>query len=234
MRADGAGQVDPRPRRRTSTRAIASLLCSAAVCPPLCVIGPVLGIAALVQIRRNAALGGARLAGLGIALGAALTIAWSAGGLWLHARNFRPLRYGPVTALEKGYAGDIAGFKAEFTGDGATGPDAEAAVFIDTLRRRYGAFLASRQDRRAMAAEPAADRARTRIACVFQFERGFVDAEAVFIRFDEAESRLVLKFASIVIHDARHGDLAYPVTALPAEAGAGEAEESAPPHDGNP
>lgn len=104
--------------------------------------------------------------------------------------------------------------------NGATGPDVDTGPFSSPGRigRRW------RQP-------------RPRIACVFHTEWGLpdLDVEAVFIRFEEARrSRLILNFASIPIHDAEHGDLAYPVAALPAEAGAGEVEGPAPPHDGNP
>jgi hypothetical protein len=221
----GAGAA----RRRTSPWAVASVLCSLAICPPLCVIGPVLGVAGLVQLRRSTAMGGARLAALGIALGTALTIAWSAGGLWLHARNFRPLRHGPAAAIEKGYAGNLEGFKAEFTGEAANRPDAEAAAFIDTLRRRYGEFRASQQDREAIDRDTTIDPARPRIPYVFEFGRGLVNAEAVFVRFDEATGRPVFRFASIVIRDAARGDFAYPVTALEGEDGEPHPEGAATP-----
>ncbi|MDY7108216.1 MAG: DUF4190 domain-containing protein [Planctomycetota bacterium] len=229
MAADRACVGGPTRRRRTSPWAVASLLCSLALCPPLCVIGPVLGVAGLVRIRRSPTLGGGRMALIGIALGSVLTIVWTAGGLWLHQRNFRPLRYGPVTALEKGFAGDISGFKAEFTGEAAKRPDAEAAAFIDTLRRRYGAFRASRQDRAAIDPESAIDPARPRIPYVFEFDRGFVEAEAVFVRFDEATGRPVFRFDSIVIRDAEGGDFAYPVAALEGEEGEPHPEGAATP-----
>jgi hypothetical protein len=193
------------------------------------VIGPVLGIGALLRIRRNAALKGRVLAVAAIVLGTLLTGIWSAGGAWLHVRNFRPMRYGPVVALEKGYAGDIAGFKARFTAEGAARPDAEAAAFIDALRSRYGRFRSSRQDREAMEAGTVVDPARPRLSYVFQFERGFVEAEAVFVRLDEATGRPVLKFDSIVIRDPGRGDFAYPVTALAREDSEREADRATTP-----
>lgn len=136
---------------------------------------------------------------------------------------------GPLAALERGSAGDIAAFKAQFTAEGAGRPDAEAGAFIDTLRSRYGEFRSSHQDRRAMEGQAPIDRARPRIACVFEFQRGFVKAEAVFVRFDATTGRLVLKFDSIVVRDPERGDFAYPVNALAREEGKREADRATTP-----
>jgi len=216
-------------RRRTSPWAVASLLCALAMCPPLCVIGPVLGVAALWRIRRDAAVKGRGLAVMAIILGTLLTAAWSAGAAWLHVRNFRPVRDGPVAAIERGYAGDIEAFKTRFTAEGTGRPDAEAAAFIDTLRSRYGEFRSSRQDCRAMEDGPAIDPARPRLCYVFEFERGRVGVEAIFVRFDAAAGRLVLRFESIVVRDPERGDFAYPVSALAGEESEREADEAATP-----
>ena len=80
-----------------------------------------------------------------------------------------------------------------------------------------------------MEGEAPIDRARPRIACVFEFQRGFVEAEAVFVRFDATTGRLVLKSDSIVVRDPERGDFAYPVNALAREEGEREADRATTP-----
>jgi hypothetical protein len=119
------------PPPRMSPWAIASLVCSLAICPPLCLLGPLLGAVALMQMRlRPRQYTGLRLARAGIAIGVAAMVAWGGAGLWWHVHIRRLVLDGPEIALRAGLDGDLATFRASVRGPGAIATDEEAEAFI--------------------------------------------------------------------------------------------------------
>ncbi len=196
---------------RTSRWSIAAILCSSAIfCPPLALVGPLLGVYALIDIRRRPHLKGRRLAVAGMVIGLLVTAGWIRGAWWWDRNARAPMLTGPRTAFAAGFAGDLKGFKAEFIGDAATARDAEVATFIVKLRRRYGEFIDCASDEEGQVDGSALDQAGVSIPYTLRFERAEVEARAVFHVWAEDEPGLVLKFSSVVVLDPEEGDLAYP------------------------
>jgi hypothetical protein len=200
--------------RRVSLWALLSLLCGVAVlCPVASVLGPVLGVVALAKIRRNPQRTGTGLALAGILAGLLATAGWGAAARWWHLNARDPMLRGPADALAAGLAGDVAGFKAGFAGDGAAADDAEALAFLDEVGGRYGHLVGSVQrqgDQEASSVPP--DTRRPRIAYTYEFESGTVEAEAQFVVWAPGQG-LVLKFAWLAFRDQEAGDLIYPASA---------------------
>ncbi len=119
---------------------------------------------------------------------------------------------GPRAALVAGQSGDLAGFRAGFTGAGALPGDAEAIAFLGELESRYGRFLGSRQDRLRESLGPAEPGGR-RIPYVLEFESGEVAAEAEFVIRQAGSGGFVGRFAWLSIRDDELGDLVYPKSA---------------------
>jgi hypothetical protein len=218
------------PRRERSLWAIASLVCSLALCPPLCVIGPLLGVVALIETARRPHRRGRPLAWTGIAVGLTVTAVWGGAAAWWNANVRRPMIAGPAPALTRGLAGDVAGFRAAFV-DG-TGSEAEARAFLDEVTRRWGLLLDVQQDptRAEAIAFTDLDPDSQLIPYAFRFERALVGGDARFKLREPGRSGLVLRWSWIRLLDTERGDLAYPV-AVPEGSGSTGADSSPPPTD---
>ncbi|MCH8260515.1 MAG: DUF4190 domain-containing protein [Planctomycetes bacterium] len=199
---------DPQPpATKTSGLAITSLIFSLIVCCPIAtIIGPLLGIGALVQIGRNPALKGRGLAFAAIIMGIAFSAAQGLGGYSMYKNFIEPMYVGPGDALTSGFAGDIAGFKGHFYGPGATASDEQATAFIEQLRQRYGTFVSSKLNQQT---QPQGGPAME-FGYFLSFENTTVDAEAQIIYADETTGVWPKALGYITIFDPDLGDLAYP------------------------
>lgn len=201
-------------RSQLSLWALASLLCSLIVlCPIATLLGPLLGVRALVEIRRNPLRTGRGMAIIGIVVGLAATVGWGVAARWWHVHARTPMLEGPTAPLRAGLAGRVAEFQAAFHGDGAVAADAPA--FLEEVRGRYGVLRGSAQ-RRVAPGQAAADAGwaggRVRIPYTLQFEGAAVEADAEFVLFDDAGG-LVLGFGWVALRDDELGDLVYPASA---------------------
>jgi hypothetical protein len=194
--------------------AVGSLLCSVAICcPVMTIIGPALGLRALVQIKANPAMLGRRMALTGIIVGTVATLLWIGGFFWWHYKARLPMLNGPQAELRAGLSGNIAGFKAGFTGPGAQGSDAEVISFLHELSSRYGTFIDAAVNPSPSNPTSLADPSSLRISYLFRFTNGQVEAEALFVTFGPSSvmPHPVFKWKWIRVIDPRRGDLVYPV-----------------------
>lgn len=201
---------DPQPAAtKTSGLAMTSLIFSLVVCCPLTtILGPLLGIAALVRIGGNPALKGKGLAFVAIILGVVFTLAQGFGGyqMW---QLMQPVLEGPNVALTAGFAADTAVFKAEFHGAGATASDTEVTAFIDELRNRYGTYQSCRFDETSSGPTGAYGDPVIPFPYILTFDNGEVQIEAKYV-FADRGTGWVRKWGSIAIFDSNLGDLTYP------------------------
>ena len=210
------GVPDPEAQK-TSGLAIASLVCSFILCCPITtIVGPLLGIAALVKIGGNPALKGRGIALAGILMGVVFTAAQALGVYATYVNIVVPMVVGPRDALATGFGGDVTGFKSHFYGSGATASDAEAAAFIEQLRERYGEFVTSDLEQR--------DQPQGGPIMEFDYRLTFdsetVNAEAQVVYADEQTGAWPKKLGYIIVFDPDLGDLTYP----PSEGESDEAE----------
>lgn len=193
-----------------SKLSIAALVCSLIFCCPLTtLLGPILGLIALAKMGAKKGRGMAIAA---ILIGAVLTGGW--GFLfYFWGQAIAVVMAGPTDALQAGFNGDIAAFKAQFHGAGAAASDAEARAFIDELRRRYGAYQSchfnDQSTPRMKFGQPA-----TPFPYTITFAQATMDAEAEIVFGDPASGRgFVMKLGYIVVFDPDQGDLHYPPAA---------------------
>ncbi len=216
--------------QKTSGLAVASLVCSLILCCPITtIVGPLLGVGALLRIGGNPALKGRRIALAAIALGIAFTL----GQAWVCNRVYkvviRPYMTGPVAALTAGFSGDLVAFRSEFDPAAAKATDAQITEFIEELRRRYGEFVSCRFDTEN--APPPQTDPRIPFRYVLTFADKSVEAEAVYAFADQATG-FVMKWGSITVFDPDLGDLTFtqPATgdepvAAPADVGSAPATD---------
>ena len=202
-----AFNAQPVVATKTSGLAVTSLIFSLIVCCPLTtILGPLLGLGALVQIGRNPALKGRGLAFAAIIMGIAFSVAQGFGGYTMYKNFIEPMYVGPRDALTSGFAGDIAGFKGHFYGSGATASDEQATAFIEQLRQRYGKFVSSELNPQT---QPQGGPAME-FDYFLSFETTTVDAEAQIIYADETTGVWPKALGYITIFDPDLGDLTYP------------------------
>jgi hypothetical protein len=158
--------------RVLSLWALMSLLCGVSVvCPVASLLGPAMGVVALLQIRRDPRYRGTGLAVAGIVTGLVATAGWTAAAFWWNTAARRPMIHGPVAELQAGLNGDVEAFREGFLAPGGGGGRTEAREFLNAVAGRYGRLLGSAQGP-AAAEDAAADLQRPRIAYLFEFESG--------------------------------------------------------------
>lgn len=205
--------ASPAEPPRTSGLAVGSLVCSLIFCCPITtLLAPFLGLAAIVSIGNNPMRRGKGLALAGILLGIIFTAIWAVALVWIggYAKEaFAMVEGGPREALTAGFNGDIAGFKAQFHGDGATAPDDQARAFLDELRKRYGGFVSSQMSESGRT-NPQPGNPVVPFPYILTFDNGNVDATVEIVFADQQTGGFINKLGSIVVHDPQRGDLTYP------------------------
>jgi hypothetical protein len=129
-------------------------------------------------------------------------------------QGFKLVMAGPADAMTAGFAGDTAGFKAEFTGAGASATEAEVQAFIGGLRTEYGEFVSCALDQSGGNPSPAPGQAQAVLPYVFTFSNGQASGEVEIIFADQATGKIVMKFSTITV-ETEAGDLTYPAPASP-------------------
>ncbi len=214
--------------QKTSGLAVGSLVCSLILCCPITtIVGPLLGVGALIQIGGNPALKGRRIALAAILLGVVFTLG-QAGVCYRGYDVFvRPYMTGPAAALTAGFSGDLAAFRSEFDPAAAKATDAQISEFIEALRGRYGEFVSCRFDA-PNAPPPQFGDPHVPFRYVLEFADKSVEAEAVYAFADEATG-LVMKWGSITVLDPDLGDLTFPQPATGDEPVAVPADDGSAP-----
>lgn len=200
------------PRR--SVWAMAALGCSLVVfCPPLTILGPLLGWRALIQIRSNPNRTGRTMAILAILVGVISTGFWSWGAFWWNSRVRTPMIAGPIRAIMAGQSGDVAGFRAGFSDDAMQADDEEIRLFLEEISDRYGLLESIRQRTVEDDALLTYQMQSYRIPYEMVFETGPIKAEAEFILFSPEGTGFVGRFAWLAVRDPELGDLVFPASA---------------------
>lgn len=211
--SEGSGESRQPPVRITPW-AYASLICSLGVfCPLLTLLGPLLGIKALAEIRARPGTAGTGIAMTGIAIGVIVTLGWGGAALWWDRHVRRPLLNGPIDVLTTGLHGDVAGFKRGFFGPAAETDDQVAAAFLSEVTSRYGMVLSIIQDETREPPETEWGAISPVVPYLMQFEGAFVSGEAEFVILDDRRSGIMAKWRWLIIRDPELGDLAYPPNA---------------------
>ena len=198
---------DEPPKVGVSRWAVAALGTSMAFfCPLLTIIGPLLAVRALVEIKANPGKTGRGMALAALWIGAAGAVAWIAFMLWWNANVREALIHGPQAAMAAGMSGDKGAFRAQFTGDGSAASDETVDAFFAELKSRYGAFQSALQDDMATAPDQTGDTS-VQIPYVLNFERGPIKADVRILLF---ASGLRPRLQSITVKDSQRAPLTYP------------------------
>jgi len=201
----------PAPRRSRSGWAIAALFCSMAVfCPMLTLLGPMLGLRALVQMSTHPHRFGKGMAWAAVVIGLAATSAWISFAIWWNI-NSRPLMvHGPREQLHAGYDKDWQGFRRLLSAEASAAGDDEIKQFFATLEERYGLFLDSAQTPDVPSITSPDEPRSVTISYLLRFEGDSVEGltELQFFR-----GGVTPRVGYIHIRDGVRGDLVFPASA---------------------
>jgi hypothetical protein len=202
---------DSHPPKPVTPWAFASVLCSLAVfCPVLTLVGPVLGIKALAEIRLQPGLGGRGLATAGIVIGLAVTLTWGAIALWWQVTVRTPLIDGPIAEIQALQRGEIDRFRNGFVGEAAMAGEDEILAFAGQMAQRYGLLLRIEQDPLSDIDPVGEHRFEARVPYVFHFETGTVRSVARFEVRRLRSLRLGAGWRSMTLFDEQRGDITFP------------------------
>lgn len=123
---------------RMSPLAVASIVTS--VLPVGSLLAPILGVAALLQLRRRPDLRGAAVAWGGIAMGIVASAAMVGGAYWMY-RSLAQLADRPATALAAAWSGDAESFRAQMAAPANEVTAARLAQWVAPAKERLGAFV---------------------------------------------------------------------------------------------
>lgn len=204
--------------KATSRLAKASLWCSLIFFFPVTVIAaPILGLAALWEIKSNAAKTGEKLAKTGIALGLVLTVVHAYLG-FAGTRFYNSVHTSPEKAIAAGFGGNVDGFVEAFDDTATAGAGSEAEAFLAELESRYGAFEWAAMDM-SDGWMSVCWRPGETFDYTLQFANGTVRARSqVMLSENLGELGLTSRLGFLVIEDPNQGDLAFPRAAAPAGA----------------
>lgn len=202
--------------RTVSRLAITSLVLSLIFCCPLTTIaGIVTGAIAVVFTTTNRTLSGRWIAILAIII----SIAGTAMQIGVTYQGYNtvlvPILTGPQSALKDGDGGDVSAFQSHFALTAAEGNTQEdAKSFLDEVKDRYGAFTGASLDQGSAPNKmPSATQA---FAGEYQldFANGKMRATCA-IEIADTKGTLSMKLKSLLIRDAKLGDLSFPDSETP-------------------
>ena len=183
----------------------------AVFCPLMTLLGPLLGVKALADIRCTPGLGGTRLAAAGIILGLTVSLGWGVTMLWWQSNVREVMIQGPVIEMRAGMRGEYDRVRAGFSGKAAEAPDDVIADFFDELRERYGELLTVRLDVDREMPQPERGRLSPYIPYIFDFEAGEHPGWAKFILIERDPLRLSRTWEAIfIIDDDREDEVTFP------------------------
>lgn len=194
---------------KTSGLAIASLICSCIFCCPITtLLGPLLGLIAVLRIKSNPQLKGTGLAVVAILLGLIFTILQGFGAKFMWDNFYRVMLRGPNDALVAGFGGDPAGFRTDFTGDAENATDPEIQAFVDDLRDRYGEF--TKAWIHPESDFPGTGDESTEMTYELVFADATVTCDAMVVLFQPPDGPPSFLLESLTVRDPNLGDLHFP------------------------
>ena len=201
---------------KTSGLAIGGFVCSVIFCCPVTtILGPILGLIALMSMKGRDEIKGKGLAIAAIIIGVILTAVWVVVGIigFKFAKDFENfVRTGPSDALTAGSGGDIQAFQDAFVLTGPAPSRGEASAFISRLEAEYGAFQSADIDEtNPDAFTPSPGEPQIIVPYILTFADATVDAEVLVNVVDPTTGKLFnLSLAEIRVMDSNGNPIVYP------------------------
>jgi len=203
--------------------ATAALICSLIICCPITtIIGPILGLIALIQLKGKPHISGKGFALSGIVIGVVSSIIWIVISVRVVGMGMELLEKAQTLsteAIQVGYEGDYQTFRTKFSKNVPSMSDEEIKTFIDTLQTRYGNFDSSLLEMDAQY-QQTVETSSLEIYLPVQFIFETEDASG-YVMFDILPITMIeydISISYIEINDSKHGALVFPAGAKPSPA----------------
>ena len=191
--------------------ATAALICSLIICCPIpTVVGPILGIIALVTLRGRSGKGFAWTA---IVVGLISTILWVSAAIvfvGMAKRFIEQVGEVTTTTIQAGYDGDFVAFRKDLARSSVALTDEEIASFIEELQSRYGKFDSAvmNLEDQDQSLKPSGNEAP--IPVRFIFETTDVSADILMEFVPSGSFDIDIKIGCIRLYDSKNGALIFP------------------------
>ncbi|MSR18947.1 MAG: hypothetical protein EXS00_07260 [Phycisphaerales bacterium] len=226
--ADPSSGMPPRPSTiapvassPTGRTWVGLVLTVFACCPGFPLAGAIVAMCSIPQYQGAVRSMGRLIAFASVVIGLSVTTLQVMAGFWAWENMYQPVFYGPQMALQAGFAGDMEGFRAQFShrvevteelSTDASGTETAAhpdELFIAALRERYGEFHSATLDRNAskLPADGSVDKLDAQYVVRFS-----LDTRTAKVRFmlETDEQAEALRIRQLVIPDKVRGDLLFP------------------------
>ena len=196
--------------------ATASLICSLIICCPIAtIVGPILGLFALSNMKGKPQISGRGFAWSGIVIGVVSTIVWAVLGTFITYMGLDFIeKVGTISTetIQAGYEGDYKKFRANLTRSSSSVTDEEIKTFIDTLQTRYGNFDSSIFNKQSQNLSMESSEGEEVFSVRYIFETNDVFG-ALFIKItSDTMLDYEMHISRITIFDSTDGDIVFPET----------------------
>ncbi|MBT4524176.1 MAG: DUF4190 domain-containing protein [Phycisphaerae bacterium] len=205
--------VETNQTQRSGLATIA-MVCSFIICCPITtIVGPILGVIALLTLRGKPQLTGKGFAWTAIVVGLISTIIWVGAGLFFGRMALKFIEQAgevTTTTIQAGFDKDYTTFRAGLSQSSSDVTDEEIDQFITELESRYGTFDSAvmNMEEQQQGIKPTANEAPLPIRLLF--ETTDVPADVLMEVIPSGGFEFEFKLGCIRINDAKLGDLIFP------------------------
>ncbi len=205
--------VETNQTQRSGLATIA-MVCSFIICCPITtIVGPILGVIALLTLRGKPQLTGKGFAWTAIVVGLISTILWVGAGLFFGRMALKFIEQAgevTTTTIQAGFDKDYTTFRAGLSQSSSDVTDEEIDQFITELESRYGTFDSAvmNMEEQQQGIKPTANEAPLPIRLLF--ETTDVPADVLMEVIPSGGFEFEFKLGCIRINDAKLGDLIFP------------------------
>ena len=204
--------------QQRSGLAVASLVCSLIICCPITtILGPLLGVIALIRMKSKPHLSGKGFAWSGIVVGVIVTILWVIAFILIArlATGFlEQTRRVSTETIQAGYDGDYETFREHLTRSAAQVTDAEIKTFIELLETRFGKFDSAFFNMEEQNQEIQQTSREAPIPIRFIFETKDTTGYIMFEFIPGTDFDYEMQIGCIKIRDTKNGDIIFPTDSI--------------------
>ncbi len=194
--------------------AITALVFSLIICCPITtIIGPILGVIALIRMRGKQHISGKGFAWSAIVVGIIATVLWAIASIFIakFATEFvEQTKRVSTETIQAGYDGDYDTFRSHLARSSSKVTDVEIKTFIELLNERFGTFDTAFLNMEEQNQEIQSTNQEAPIPIRFIFETKDTTGYIVFEFVPSKNFDYEMQIGCIKIRDSENGDIIFP------------------------
>ena len=208
--------------RQRSGLAVTALVFSLIICCPITtIIGPILGVIALVRMKSKPHISGKGFAWSAIVVGIVATVLWAIASMFIakFATEFvEQTKRVSTETIQAGYDGDYDTFRSHLARSSSTVTDGEIKTFIELLKKRFGTFDTAFLNMQEQNQDIQSTNREAPIPIRFIFETKDTTGYIVFEFVPGKDLDYEMQIGCIKIRDPENGDIIFPPDSICAPA----------------